>query len=89
MVLQRVLLTRHALTASFLNQPLERPHLRLWVSELVRPAGYHMVLRVGQRMAAPWGHGEAMEATARRPLHAFYLPPESGPDLRTHRQRPD
>ncbi len=82
MALQRVLLTltRHGLMASFLNQPLERPHLRLWVGELVRPAGHpHMVLRVGQGVATPWGAREAAEPTPRRPLHAFYLPPESGP----------
>jgi hypothetical protein len=82
MALQRVLLTltRHGLSASFLNQPLERPNLRLWVGELVRPAGYpHMVLRVGQRMVTPWGPQEAAEPTPRRPLHAFYLPPRSGP----------
>jgi hypothetical protein len=91
MALQRVLLTltRHGLMASFLNQPLERPHLRLWVGELVRPAGYpHMVLRVGQGMAAPWGRRETAEPTPRRPLHAFYLPPKSGTGSQESRQTP-
>ena len=81
--LQRVLLTltRHGLSASFLNQPLERAHLRLWVAELVRPAGFpHMVLRVGQGTATPWGRREGTESTPRRPLHAFFLPSRSGPE---------
>lgn len=92
MALQRVLLTltRHGLMASFLNQPLERPHLRRWVGELVRPAGYpHMVLRVGQGTTAPWGRREAAEPTGRRPLHAFYLPPKAGPGSEEPRRGPD
>ena len=92
MALQRVLLTltRHGLMASFLNQPLERPHLRRWVGELVQPAGYpHMVLRVGQSTAAAWGHREAAEPTPRRPLHSFYLPPRSGPGSQEPRRGHD
>jgi nitroreductase len=90
--LQRVLLTitRHGLSASFLNQPLERPNLRLWVGELVRPAGFpHMVLRVGQGTATPWGRRETSEPTPRRPLHAFFLPSRSGPEPQESPGAPD
>jgi nitroreductase len=90
--LQRVLLTltRHGLSASFLNQPLERPDLRLWVGELVHPAGFpHMVLRVGQGMASPWGRREVAEPAPRRPLHSFFLPSRLGPEPQESPRQPD